>query len=305
MIIVLWLLAMLLSAAPAHAEVQEGGVVRFPAERVESLTVRNPQGALTLRGWDRPEIVIGFVKRAASPAMIERLRVQVDIVDGQVRIRSGVETRGELRALPQPDAAVDLTIDAPQGAQLQASTFSGDLRASGFRAGLDLGSNTGEIRVSEVSGQVRTRTGRGGQWLRSIQGEVSATGVNGDVDLSSVEGPALTAQVVRGQITARDIRVPVVSMQTSMGTLLLLSALMPGGRYELHADEGNVRVQLPLTPELRFSVDARGDSVVSRLPPLDRGAEAAPGRLRGELRGGGPVLLLTSMRGEVSLLPLR
>jgi hypothetical protein len=305
-ILIAWLIGLFLALGPGdvRAEVQEGGVVRFPAPRIESLTVRHPQGALTLRGWDRPELVISYVKRAGTTAMLERLRVQVEMKDGQVRIRSGIEARGELRALPQPDAAIDLVIDAPQGAQLLASTFSGDLRASGFRAGLDLGSNTGEIRVSDVSGLVRTHTGRGGQWLRAIQGEVSATGVNGDLDLSSVEGPMLTAQVVRGQITARDVRVPVVSLQTTMGTLLLLSALLPGGHYELHADEGDVRVQLPLSAALHFSVEARGDRVTNHLP-LDAGAEARPGYLRGELRGGGPQLQLTSMRGEVTLQPLR
>jgi hypothetical protein len=305
-ILIAWLIGLFLTFGPgaARAEVQEGGVVPLSVGRVEGLTVRNPQGALTLRGWDRPEIVISFLKRAGTTAMIERLRVQVDILDGQVRIKTGIETRGELRALPQPDTAIDLTIDAPRGVQLVASTFSGELRASGFRAGLDAGSNTGEIRVSDVAGLVRTHTGRGGQWLRAIQGEVTATGVNGDVDLTSVEGPSLTAQVVRGQITARDVRVPVVSLQTSMGTLLFLSALMPGGRYELHSDEGDVRVQLPLSATLHFSIEARGDRVRSGLP-LDAGAEVRPGYLRGELRGGGAQLQLTSMRGEVSLLPLR
>lgn len=300
----LWLVGFLLLGPEAlRAEVQQRGVVSFPAPALEMLTVRHPQGALSLRGWDRPQIHILFHKRARSLAMLERMRVQVDLHGGQVHIRSGIEARGELRALPQPDSAIDLVIDAPRGAQLVASTFSGDLRASGFRAGLDLGSSTGEIRVSDVSGAVRTHTGRGGQWLRAIQGEVSATGVNGDLDLSAVEGPQLTAQVVRGQITARDLRVPVVTLQTTQGTLVFMGTLLPSGRYELQADEGDLRVHLPLSEALRFSVEARGHRVRGLLP-LDRGAQVDPGHLRGEFRGGGPQLLLTALAGEVSLLPL-
>ncbi len=302
---VVLLLAALVGLPPrlSWAEVQEGGIVRIPAHllgNLEKLIIRHPQGRLVLRGWPQKEVHIHFLKRAPTAAMVDLLRVQVDMHDGQVRIRSGVETRGELRALPQPDAGIDLTIDAPQNAQLFASTFGGDLEASGFRRGVDLGSNTGAIRVSDVSGAVKTHAGQGDQWLRSIQGEVNATGVDGDVALVGVEGPSLIAQVVRGQITARDIRVPVVRMQATLGTLLLLSGLLAGGSYELHVDEGDIRVELPLTPDLHFAIEAEGTLVDNRLR-LDPGASSGPTFVRGEFRGGGPALKLTSTRGRVTL----
>jgi hypothetical protein len=288
---VAWLLIAVLHAArPAEADVQEGGVVLIPAPRVETMVIQHPQGALTLRGWDRPEIHISFHKRAPTLAMLSRLRVQFDLRDGRVQIRSGVETRGELRGLPQPNAGIDLTIDAPRTAQLSATTFSGELAASGFRGGLDLGTASGAIRVSDVRGPLRTHAAQGAQWLRSIQGDVDATGLDGDLELAAVEGATLSAQVVHGQITARDVRSRLVSLHTSLGTLLLLGGLVPGGRYELHVDEGDIQVMLP-RQELRLLMEARG-------------VERRPGYLRADLGQGGPSLRLTA-GGQVTLAPLR
>lgn len=300
----LWGALMLFLCAPARAEVQEGGVVTFPAPGVEHLVIRHPQGPLSVHGWDRQEIHISFVKRAPSAGVLQMLRVRVDAVDGRVVIRSGIETRGALRGLPQPDAGIELTISAPRQARLVASTFAGELRASGFRAGLDLDTHTGALKVSDVSGAVRTHTGQGDQWLRSIQGEVSATGVDGDMDMASIEGPTLSAQVVHGQIRARDLRAQTVELQVAVGTLILMGALLPGARYTLRLDQGDLRVLLPEQPGLRFTLDASGGQIESRFP-LDPGPgmTSGPGLLRGVFRGGGPVLNLEAPRGRISVLP--
>ena len=153
-----------------------------------------------------------------------------------------------------------------------------------------------------MSGAVKTHAGQGDQWLRSIQGEVNATGMNGDVDLIAVEGPSLMAQVVRGQITARDIRVPIVRMQATLGTLILMSGLLAGGSYELHVDEGDIRVELPIGKDLHFAVEAEGTGMDNGFH-LDPGFRVGPTFFRGEYRGGGPSLQLTSVRGQVTLRP--
>lgn len=294
------LLSSLWSGGPALAAVEEGGVVQLPPTRVERLIIDHPQGALTLRGSDRPGLAISFRKQAESEAMLEVLQVQVDVIDGVVRVRSGVETRGELRGLPQPDATIDLVIDAPRGAQLLASTFSGALTVSGFHNDVDVGSQTGAIRVSNVSGAVRTHSGRGDQWLRAISGSVDARGLIGELRFYAVAGASLNAQLVSGLIAARDVRSQLLRMHVVTGTIELLGALPPEARYDLQVEQGDIQVSLP--PRARFQLDASAPQLQVRYP-LDPGSVSAPGLLRGSAGGGGAALRLRSATGRVGLSP--
>lgn len=294
-------------ASPAWAA-EEGGIVQLPPTTVERLIINHPQGGLVVRGWDRPEVAIAFRKYAPSDAVLGLLRVQVDITDGVVRVRSGLELRGELRGLPQPDAGIDLTVDVPRGAPLLASTFSGPLTVSDLRSDVDVGSQTGVVRVSNVSGAVRTHTGRGDQWLRAISGDVQARGLLGELRLAAVAGASLNAEVVSGQIAAEGVRSQVVRLRVATGTIYLFGPLMPTARYDLAVEEGDVQVALPTgTTPPRFSLSAVAQKLQIGFPlvptPSPQSPKTAPGLTQGTVGGGGPLLQLRSGTGRVSVLP--
>src|SRR5207248_2500103 len=95
-----------------------------------------------------------------------------------------------------PPPGIDLTVDAPRDVTLRASTWSGDIEATGFRSGAVLSSRGGEVHASDIDGEVRTNALRGKQRLSAIRGNVEADGVTGDVELDSVDGDLLEAKVV-------------------------------------------------------------------------------------------------------------
>ena len=199
-------LLLLLPAAAARAEDLESDAVYLPAETTSAMAVRNPLGTVKLQGWDRPQIRIIAHKRAGSRALLERLKVRVDLDGGDVRVTTGFYlSDGAFTPLPLSGGAIDLTIDAPRKIALTALTFSGDIDASGFRAGARLSSQAGQIRASDVEGQVDTRTLNGNQWLEAIRGSLLASGVSCDLALADVEGKRVDASVYKGQITARDV----------------------------------------------------------------------------------------------------
>jgi hypothetical protein len=294
-----------LFAAGAHADETEVSFAYVPATGAESITVEQPMGTLSLNGWDKPEVRIVARKRAPSGAMLDRLKVNVEMRDGRIRIRTGLRMGDGFRALPAstvgspgtPPYSIDLSIEAPRSVQLAASTWSGDLDASGFRAGADLSSAGGEVRARDISGRVKTHALSGRQMLSAIHGDVDADGVTGDVTLDTVDGDTLEAKVVEGQITARDINTPVVRLFSTAGGIVMIGSLRPGGRYELATRDGDLRLQLKRGP-MTVDVSASG-TIRSALVKVADGLR----RFRGELFGGGPQLLLTAAHGDIILDP--
>ena len=95
----------------------------------------------------------------------------------------------------------------------------------------------------------------------------------------------------------------MVRLRTGIGTVVFVGELRAGGRYEMSARQGDVRLQLRPAP---FTVAARARRIVSgfALRDLDPGADDGPVR-RAAYQGGGPLLDVSAERGELSLAPLR
>ncbi len=292
--------------AQVHAGEQlEVNIVYVPATSAETLDIEQPMGTLTLRAWDRPEVKIVARKRAPSSAALDQLKVNFEMASGHIRIQTGVRIGDQLQRLPAaqrqaPRQAIDLTIDAPRSVRLAARTWAGDIDASGFRAGADLRSEGGEVRASDIDGKVRTNALNGRQKLSQIRGDVEADGVTGDLELVSVDGELLVARVVEGQITAREVRTPVVRLLSAEGGIVLIGSLRVGGHYQLTALQGNVTLKLTSKP---FSLDARAPAGHVRTSFAIRGAQAAPLHLVGDFQGGGPQVEVTAARGDVIIDP--
>lgn len=285
----------------ALAEESEVSFAYVPAPDVEQITIEQPLGRLDLHGWDEPKVRIVAKKHAPDARTLDRLRVQVDMKDGHIRIRTGTRVGDVIRPLPSSGPGgpgIDLVIDAPRTVQLRASTFSGDLEASGFRRGAELASSGGEVRASDISGPVHSSALKGRQYLSSIHGDVEADGVSGDLELDAVEGEVLSARLVEGMITARRVQTPVVHLISATGGILFIGVLRKGGRYQLFANEGDVRLEFPPAP---FSISAQASGEVRSEFPLDRGAKIQVGSIRGRYLGGGPSLELAAGHGSIKL----
>jgi Toastrack DUF4097 len=290
-----------LSPAAARADETEENFVYMPAPNAESLTIDQPLGRLTVNGWDSPEVRIHSTKRARDGATLDKLKVSVDMADGKIRIQTGIRVGEQFRPMPVSSASIDLTIDAPRGASLNATTWSGDLNASGFRSGAALASSSGEVRARDIQGKVRSRALKGRQWLEAIHGDVEARGDGpGDLELVHIDGDVLDATAVEGQITARQISTPVVRLYATAGGVVFIGTLRPGGRYQLKVLDGNVRLELKPAP---FTVEASASGRIESGFAL-RG-QVAPNHVRGEFQGGGPALELAADHGDVVLQPLR
>jgi DUF4097 and DUF4098 domain-containing protein YvlB len=279
------------------ADETEVNFVYMPAPDAETLVIESPMGSLRVNGWDKPQVRITSKKHAMDAATLERLRIQVEMQGGQIRIRSGVYVRGVFKPLPPAageGAGIELSVDAPRSARLVARTWSGDVEASGFRAGAELTSTGGEVRARDIAGPVHTNADFGRQRLASIHGSVDAHTLKGDMDLESVEGDLVDARVAEGQITGRDLHAAMVRLFTTAGGIVLIGTLQPGARYELSALDGDIQLRLRPQP---FTVTAHTPTLTSSMAL--RTVSRTPNEIRAEHQGGGAMLDLAAARQVV------
>lgn len=294
-------LALLLVPSLAMAEENEVTFANVPTPDVESITIEQPQGKLELQGWDKQEVRVVAHKHARDDKALDQLTVDFLMVDGKIRIRTGVRVDNTFRPLPAADGAgIDLTVSAPRNVNLHAQTWAGDMDVSGFRSGAELRSRGGEVHAWNIEGEVHTEALRGKQRLSAIRGNVEADGTTGDVELDAIDGEVLEARVVDGQIVARRIRTPLVRLFSSSGGVVLMGTTRPGARYEILARQGDVRLVLQRAP---FTVNARAPGGTVKNGFSLSHAVGSPTTLQGEFMGGGPQLELTAAHGNVILEP--
>ncbi|MCY3919662.1 MAG: DUF4097 family beta strand repeat-containing protein [Chloroflexi bacterium] len=137
---------------------------------------------------------------------------------------------------------------------------------------------SGDVSVAGVTGAVEATTGAG---------SIDLTTVGGDADVQTGAGPVGLA----GLGTALRAR-------TGSGWIRVAGA--PGGAWDLSTGSGGIRIDLP--EDAAVEVDARTRSGDIRTEhPVVAGAETRRGRLRGTIRGGGPLVTLRAGSGSIAI----
>src|SRR5207249_3834885 len=96
-----------------------------------------------------------------------------------------------------------------------------------------------------------------------IRGKVDANGIEGDLELQSIDGETVDAIAYKGQVTAREVRSPVVRLRAVSGTIIYVGPIVVGGRYELTAVDGDIRMTLRPLPFRVVAQAPRGNIVAA------------------------------------------
>ena len=295
---------------PEHTERYSRG---FKVGANGVLDLANISGDIVLTVEAGNEISIEAVKRVRSTdAAIAKqalAEVQIEAVEraGRVEIRT-VYPRHEERRQRHSGVSVDFTVRLPVGASASLKSVSGDVRASGVK---------GDLRVESVSGEVTCDGNAQLSLAKSVSGDVLVTGVatDADVRISSISG-SVTVKGLRargadvgsisGEVQLWDVNVSRATVKTISGGVEYTGTLAKGGRYEMSAHSGDVR--LAISDAVGFELDASSFSgtVRSDLPVTTRSTSSRTGRERRTLRGtygdGSAFLDLSSFSGDVTVV---
>jgi DUF4097 and DUF4098 domain-containing protein YvlB len=188
------------------------------------------------------------------------------------------------------------TVPADLG--LDLSSQSGDVRVTGTK---------GEVSVATVEGDINVEGGSGFISLQSVEGDVNLGGASGRIKVTTVDGGValgringdLKANAVDGDIVLDDIESADVEVTTVDGDIRYSGTIRPGGRYGLSSHDGDITVIAPtISADVTvstFSGDFESDYPVTLSGTQNRG------RMHFTLGAGGARLDLESFDGTVAL----
>jgi len=162
----------------------------YPLAAGGRVSLSNINGAVRVAGWDRNEVRVDAVKRAATQELLREAEIKVEAGADHVRVHTEYPDRRwsdrELERRERP-ASVEYTLSVPRGARLEGvSVINGPLHVEGL---------TGSVNASSVNGRV---TGR------ALTGPVKLSAVNGAVEIgfdTLSESASVNVSVVKGTLS--------------------------------------------------------------------------------------------------------
>jgi DUF4097 and DUF4098 domain-containing protein YvlB len=131
-------------------------------------------GAVTVHGWDKPEVKYTATKHGGDEHEVKQVAIQTEQIGSSVSIiAKSTESNGE--------ASLDVYV--PRNSTLHVTSQDGDLLLEGVSGELTLRTGDGSIKVTSGGGQLQVNTGDGEIEVASFEGQVDARTGDGSISL--------------------------------------------------------------------------------------------------------------------------
>jgi lia operon protein LiaG len=177
---------------------------------------------------------------------------------------SGTEAWADLRILVPAGKTVRVRLGVGEArienvdADLQVSTSSGKIAASGTRGRLRLTSGSGSIEARDGRGEVQLTTGSGSVSARDLQGEtISIRTGSGSVTASGLHSPRLTAGTGSGSLRLSRVQAGRVNASTGSGSV---NVEMSSEFEDVRVSTGSGGVTLSVPERIGATVELRTGS---------------------------------------------
>jgi hypothetical protein len=254
------------------------------------------------RGWGSSLSAAEKVKRLEANPPIEQ--------NGNVIVIGRIEDR-EL----QNNVTINYEITTPADTKLRSQTGSGSMTLDGVRGPVEASTGSGSINASSIGDAMRAQTGSGSITLSGVKGMVRASTGSGGIRASGVAG-AFTGSTGSGSIEVEQVAPGDVEVSTGSGGIevrgvngalrartgsgSIRAEGRPAGSWRLHSSSGGVTVRVP--SDLGFELDARTSSgSVYTAHEITMRGSLNRRELRGKVRGGGPLIELSTSSGSIRI----
>ena len=274
-----------------------------------------PSGTLVLRNIAGDVTVTAGPGRSATVDVTRRSRgrTDADAKLGLERVKIEVDHRGERATVTarypederRPPYAVTTSyvVTAPAGTMLTISTLAGTVSVKDIKGDVNATVTSGNLTVagSRVS-VLKTLSGNLSVTDSDAEGTMELSTLNGIIRLERARARRLSISALSGDIVVRDVEATTATVTNTSGDVEYGGTVAKGGRYEIRAHSGDVRVVLP---KGGFDVSARTFS--GRIT-----ADAALGlqmtsnlvrssSLRGTVGDGSATLDVSTFSGDVTI----
>ena len=209
--------------------------------------------------------------------------------------------------------SVSYELIVPAATKARTATGSGSQSLDGVSGPVEATSGSGSLQISNIGDEVNAHTGSGSIELRSIKGSaktstgsgsVRALGIAGGLRASTGSGSVRLEQTAAGdvEVTTGSGSIEMTGVKGSAsattGSGSITAEGEPTGSWHLRTASGSVHVHVP--DQAGYDIDAHTNSghIDSSLPITAQGIISSR-ELHGKVRGGGPLLDLSTSSGNV------
>ena len=247
-----------------------------------TLDVETGSGSIEIRRGATADVRIvgrirahrGFWNDSGAEERVRAIEAAPPVTQSGGTIEIGRFPRREM----DQNVSISYEITVPENTRVRSRSGSGSLDIDAVRGPVDAGTGSGDIRIGRIAGAVTVETG---------SGSIEVLGA----------GEGLEAETGSGSITARDV-VGAIRARSGSGSI----RIQGNPTRESTVDTGSGGIVLQLPPDAAFDLDAEtgSGSISTRHPVQARGAISKQ-HLQGRIRGGGPVLHVSSGSGSIEL----
>ncbi|HEX8709618.1 MAG TPA: DUF4097 family beta strand repeat-containing protein [Pyrinomonadaceae bacterium] len=159
-------------------------------------------GAITVHGWDKPEVQVTASKRAGTEQQMRGIKVNIEQSGSAINVTSAFDQTFARRigSVTFNNASVGFEVFVPRTATLRLQSGDGRLLLDGVNGSLDLHTGDGRIEVRDAGGQLIAKTGDGQILVDNFRGSVQTQTGDGRISLDG-RFAQLTARTGSGTIS--------------------------------------------------------------------------------------------------------
>ena len=235
---------------------------RFTVEKIAELHLYTFDGAIEVRSWDRPEVVVQIEKRGQDKDAVAKIEILSEQKDNKILVEARHTARtGFVGFGVYHSPSARLIASVPRNTNLVLRTGDGGVIVERVNGRTEIKTSDGTIRASEISGELLAETSDGSIQIEDVTGRVEARTGDGSIRLTGTPS-VLRVRSGDGSIALR-IRNGAAMLEdwmvaTSDGSVSI--ELPDGFDAEIEAEPGSgdrVRNDLTLTSQTGGTRDAR------------------------------------------------
>jgi DUF4097 and DUF4098 domain-containing protein YvlB len=157
----------------------------FPTSGVPTVILNTFDGRISIRAWDKPEVMVNAIKRASDEQSLRGIVVKTEQRGSEVNVQTNYDNSAARRAggMLNTNASVTLDVFVPRNANIKALSGDGRVELEGVTGGVQVQTGDGRIDVRDGGGQLIAKTGDGHIDVSNYTGDVDAKTGDGRINL--------------------------------------------------------------------------------------------------------------------------
>ncbi|HSE98098.1 MAG TPA: DUF4097 family beta strand repeat-containing protein [Blastocatellia bacterium] len=246
----------------------------FPVNAESRFSINNPNGQVTIQGWDQSVAEVRIVKRGGSRNDRRATEVFYGTEGGNLKFRTA-PARGR-------GAEVVYEVRLPRSLKLiTIESTNGSVNLSDLTSAVSVSTARGDVRLTDITGDVTLEAARGDVVLSQIRGRISVSAASGSIDLSDIVG-TVKSNTANGDIKA------------------VFEGVTPGEPIEFSSARGDIDIEFKSDINADLDLETiRGDIEVDDRFQVTVEKQTVGQRARGRIGTGGQRLKINTVNGDI------